>query len=156
MYSIKRLRQLERSRQTADNGDRILSETARVLTRLSMTLALALAMLIHLPFPARATQWELASSVGNDLHQYVDLDSIRLSPSLRRIASYFTDASGDELKRTDYTTLYDCDRRVFKDLSENGDRAQMDWMAPIDDPLNLGAMNFVCALDGDALLERQS
>lgn len=91
-----------------------------------------------------------------DLQQYVDLDSVRVSPTLRRVASYFTDARSAETQRTDYTTVYDCDRRVFKDLSENGNRVQMDWTHPTDDPLNLGAMNFVCSLDGDALLERQS
>lgn len=105
--------------------------------------------------PVRAEQWQRVAAVGDELNQYVDLDSIRASPSLRRVASYFTDARSSDIQRTDYTTLYDCDRRVFKDLSENGQRLTADWSTAADDPLNLETMNFACSLDANELLKRQ-
>ncbi|MEO0801573.1 MAG: hypothetical protein AAFY57_04780 [Cyanobacteria bacterium J06642_2] len=117
-----------------------------LLPLLVRLIALAIVLVLQAS-PALAAQWELAASVGEELHQYVDLESVRASPSLRRVASYFTDARSPDIQRTDYTTLYDCKRGVFKDLSENGKQVYAKWHAPTDDPLNLATMNYVCALD---------
>ncbi len=93
-------------------------------------------------------QWQLTGESADGLaQQYVDLNSIRSQGNPARhqwiVDSYFTQHKLNQDVRSDYVTLYDCDRHRYKDINADGLPAG-DWGDALTDPLNLATMDFVC------------
>ncbi|WP_035985680.1 hypothetical protein [Leptolyngbya sp. KIOST-1] len=117
----------------------------------ALWLGLVLGWAIASPSALAATWYRVAETSQGQQQQFVDLDSVEwLSPGHVRVSSYYVDRRSGSPQRTDYVTEYDCDRRRFRDVEFQGPVGSRGWLPVDPDPLNLAAMDYVCAVEPGA------
>ncbi len=100
------------------------------------------------PQSSLATTWHpVAEASQGQQQQFVDIDSIEpLGRGHVRVSSYYIDRRSGAAQRTTYLTEYDCPGRRFRDVEFDGPVGSDRWMPVAPDPLNLAAMEYVCAI----------